>query len=88
MVKKAPPYQAMSTDRSSLRQTRDDYFKTVEAQDLRKMRANNPASLIDSMDDSIRNSDHANSIQMDQGSIEHRSKFPFGIKSHSVVPDG
>lgn len=50
MVKKAPPYQAMSTDRSNLRQTRDDYFKTVEAQDLRKMRANNPASLMDSMD--------------------------------------
>ncbi len=62
MVKKAPPYQAMSTDRSSLRQTRDDYFKTVEAQDLRKMRAKNPASSMDSMDDSIRNSDHVKSI--------------------------
>ena len=62
MVKKAPPYQAMSTDRSNLRQTRDDYFKTVEAQDLRKMRANNPASLLDSMDDSIKNSDQGKSF--------------------------
>jgi len=62
MVKKAPPYQAMSTDRSSLRQTREDYFKTAETQDLRKMRANKPASLIDSIDDSFRNSDHLKSI--------------------------
>jgi hypothetical protein len=31
MVKRAPPYLAMATDRTSLRQTREDYFKTIEA---------------------------------------------------------
>ena len=30
MVKRAPPFNASTTDRSSLRQTREEYFKTIE----------------------------------------------------------